>query len=99
MRVLLSALLIGLLLPTTAAACAVCIGGQTEETRYAFLWTTGFLSVLPLGMIGGAVWWLRRRARELALRELRQGEPWQGPQTRRDPTPGELTRARAASRP
>lgn len=61
--------LLWLALPQAAAACAVCTGGQTEEVRYAFLWTTGFLSVLPLGMIGAAVWWLRRRARERAARE------------------------------
>lgn len=70
MRILVPALLLlALALPEAASACAACTGGQTEETRYAFLWTTGFLSVLPLGMLGGVVWWLRRRARELAARE------------------------------
>lgn len=52
--------------PDLARACAVCTGGSTEEVRYAFLWTTGFLSVLPLALIGGLVFFLRRRAREIA---------------------------------
>ena len=57
--------------PEAASACAVCTGGQTDEVRYAFIWTTGFLSVLPLALIGGLVWFLRRRFRE--LEERRQG--------------------------
>lgn len=63
------ALLALLLVPDAGTACAVCTGGENDATRYAFLWTTGFLSVLPVGMVGLAVWWLRRRARELAERE------------------------------
>jgi hypothetical protein len=46
----------------------VCTGGQTDQVRYAFLWTTGLLSALPLGLIGGVVWYVRRRARELAAK-------------------------------
>lgn len=60
--------LVWLALPEAAAACAVCTGGQTDEVRYAFLWTTGLLSALPVGLVGGVVWYLRRRARELASR-------------------------------
>ena len=52
--------------PELALACAVCGGGQTEEVRYAFLWTTGLLSALRLGRVGGVGGFLRRRARELA---------------------------------
>ena len=57
-----------LLGPETARACAVCTSSTTDEVRYAFIWTTGFLSVLPLGMIAGLVWFLRRRAREIAAK-------------------------------
>jgi hypothetical protein len=63
-----------LLLPDPAAACAVCTGGQTDQVRYAFLWTTGFLSALPLGLIGGVVWFVRRRARELAEKHARPAD-------------------------
>jgi hypothetical protein len=54
--------------PDTAGACAVCTGGQTDQVRYAFLWTTGLLSALPVGLIAGVVWFVRRRARELAAK-------------------------------
>lgn len=53
-----------LLVPQLAAACAVCFTGRSDETRVAFLVTTGFLTVLPILMIGSVVWWLCRRARQ-----------------------------------
>jgi hypothetical protein len=52
--------------PRAAAACAVCSSGREDETRFAFLWTTAFLSALPLGMVAGIALWLRRRLREHA---------------------------------
>ncbi len=51
--------------PQVASACAVCTAGRDDETVAAFLGTTAFLSVLPLALIGGFVWWLRRRIRAL----------------------------------
>ncbi len=42
-------------------ACAVCFDA-TEANRWAFIFTTVFLSLLPLTMIGGGVWYLRRKA-------------------------------------
>lgn len=50
-------------LPDVALACPGCIAG-TEENRVAFLVTTGLLTFLPLLMIGGVVYWLRKRARQ-----------------------------------
>jgi hypothetical protein len=55
------------LAPEAAAACAACYGGGTEESRTAFIATTVFMSVLPLGMVGGLVWWIWRRMREIEL--------------------------------
>jgi hypothetical protein len=52
------------LTPVAAAACSVCFSGS-EESRAAFIGTTVFLSVLPLAMIGGLVWWIRRRLRAI----------------------------------
>ncbi len=52
--------------PRLAAACAVCTAGREDENQAAFLWTTLFLSVLPLGMLGAGIWLLVRRARRLA---------------------------------
>lgn len=65
--VLLAILLLGA--PGAAQACPVCMAGLPEEVRYAFLWTAGFLSVLPLGLVGVLVWYVRRRARALAEAE------------------------------
>jgi ABC-type spermidine/putrescine transport system permease subunit II len=62
------ALLPALLAPSLAAACAVCFTGRSDETRVAFLATTVLLTALPLAMIGSLVWWLRRRAQQLAPR-------------------------------
>ena len=58
-----------LLAPRAVHACAVCFGGQEGDTRTAFILTTAFLTFLPLLMIGGLVWWLRRRFRQLELEE------------------------------
>jgi hypothetical protein len=49
--------------PDTAHACAVCFSAS-EENREAFLATTAFLSLLPLGMVTGAGLWLRHRVKE-----------------------------------
>ncbi len=53
-----------LLLPGAAGACSVCFSA-TEENRIAFIATTVFLSVLPLSLLGGIGWWLRRRVLEM----------------------------------
>ena len=58
------ALLLVVALPDVAHACPVCFDPR-EENRFAFLATTVFMSLVPLGMVGGVGLWLRRRAREL----------------------------------
>ncbi len=55
------------LFPETAEACAVC-GPGTEESRVAFIITTGFMTALPLALIGGVVYALRRRLAEMERR-------------------------------
>jgi hypothetical protein len=52
-----------LILPEAAAACPVCFDAR-DENRQAFLATTAFLSLLPLGMVAGTGLWIRRRSRE-----------------------------------
>jgi len=52
------------LAPGLAGACAVCGAGAEERSNVTFLISTIFLSLLPLAAIGGALWWLRRHARE-----------------------------------
>jgi len=61
-RGLLAAALLLALAPDAASACAVCTGGG-EESRSAFIVATVMMSVLPLGMIGGVVWWVWRRTK------------------------------------
>lgn len=47
-----------------AHACPSC-ASPLEENRQAFVDTTIFLTVVPLMMIGGFIWWLRRKVRAM----------------------------------
>lgn len=58
------ALLLLAILPDVAHACPVCFDPR-DENRMAFLATTVFLSLLPLGMVAGAGVWVRRRVKEM----------------------------------
>lgn len=69
--VVVLALLALVVLPDVAHACAVCFD-SSDENRQAFVVTTAFLTLLPLGMVTGAGLWLRKRASEVA--EGEQGE-------------------------
>jgi len=60
------------LLPAAARACAVCSALGTERTRKAFLDTTIFLSLLPLGLIAAGLWWIARRAGRALAEDLRE---------------------------
>jgi hypothetical protein len=52
------------LVPELAHACAVCGAAvDDDQSRIAYLVTTGVLSVLPLALFGGFVLWLRHRAK------------------------------------
>ena len=50
-------LLVGI---TQADACPVCFNAK-EETRWAFYFSTAFLSLLPLSIVGGVILWIRSR--------------------------------------
>jgi len=56
------------LAPSLARACAVCMGGQEEESQLAFILMTVFMSALPLVMIGSIAWFIRRAYREREAR-------------------------------
>lgn len=60
------ALALGLwLLPELARACAVCGAVADEDgSRLAYIVTTAVLSILPLGVIGGFLLWVRRLHRQ-----------------------------------
>jgi uncharacterized membrane protein len=57
-----------LLAPGAARACAVC-AGQDEAVGWVMFVSSLALSMLPLVLIAGGVWYLRRRARQLAAVE------------------------------
>ena len=59
-----------LLAPAAAWACPVCQGGQAAN-QLAFRSTTVLLSLLPLAMIGGLVYFLRARVRALDAADQR----------------------------
>jgi hypothetical protein len=65
-RTLALALIALAAVPEMALACAVCFDGP-GETRQAFLATTAFLTLLPLGLVAGAGAWLRSKARRADL--------------------------------
>lgn len=62
-RIAALALVLLAALPEAVFACPVCFD-SSDENRMAFLATTAFLSLLPLGMVGSGGLWLRKRARE-----------------------------------
>jgi hypothetical protein len=47
----------------SAAACPVCFSSGNDESRVAFIFMTGFLTLLPLVLIGFAVSWYRRHVK------------------------------------
>jgi len=50
-----------------AHACSVCFS-TTEENRWAFIGTTVFMSVLPVGILVAIGAWLRRKVLEMERR-------------------------------
>lgn len=58
--------------PRIAEACAVCSAGREEATRTAFVVATAGMTALPFILVGGLVWFLRRRFIEAEKAELRE---------------------------
>ena len=63
-----------ILSPGLARACSVCLGG-TADNRIEFILTTALLTFLPLGLIGGVVYGLRRRYLSLAQQHASEDVP------------------------
>ena len=57
---IVGATLVVALFPGVAHACDVCFD-QNDKNRLAFFTTTIFLSGLPLGMIAGTTYWIRKK--------------------------------------
>ena len=62
--ILVFALVLLAVVPDAAEACAVWFDAK-DENRQAFLATTAFMSLLPLGMVAGAGMWMRKRSKEI----------------------------------
>ena len=69
LRTRIVAVVLGTVLPTMAHACAVCFSGS-PRVRAAFFNMTIMLSLLPLGMLFGGAWALRRASRSSLKEEL-----------------------------
>ena len=62
-RARLAAVLIGLAIFPIAGACPVCSSNRTDQPPHssqATLGTTAAMAVLPIGMLAGFAWWLRK---------------------------------------
>ncbi len=69
LRTRIIAVVLGTVLPTMAHACAVCFSGS-PRVRTAFFNMTIMLSLLPLGMLFGGAWALRRASSRSLKEEL-----------------------------
>jgi hypothetical protein len=80
---------------STAYACPVCFSAKDEAQRQAFFDTTIFLTLLPLLMIGGVIFWVARRSRQLDAEDKAaraESEP-RAASVEPEPSPGSLGRA------
>jgi len=68
-KTLLAAWLLALALPGAAFACDNCLAAQDDSVQAAFAIASVFLSVTPLAIIAGFVWWFRRRSRQIQAEE------------------------------
>ncbi len=59
---LATVVLIGLALSRVSFGCAVC-SVTNDASRYAYYGTTVFLTLLPLFMIGGVVYYIAKKGR------------------------------------
>ena len=64
--------LVLLALPGAAEACAVCFQAKTDATRVAFIASTAAMTFLPLAVVGGVAWWVRRK---FVQAEARSADP------------------------
>jgi hypothetical protein len=44
-----------------AEACAVCFQAKSDAARIAFIASTAAMTFLPLAVVGGLTWWVRRQ--------------------------------------
>ena len=62
-KLALAVLSAALFVVESAAACPVCFSTGNDESRVAFIFMTGFLTLLPLALLGFAVSWYRQHVK------------------------------------
>ena len=65
---------LALLAPAAVHACAVCSVLNDDRNRRAFVDTTVFLSLLPLGLIAWGLVWIARKAKATLASEFRESD-------------------------
>lgn len=55
----------------TELLCAVCFQAKDEASNLAFLIMTAFMTLLPLAVLGGGIYWVVRRIRALEAEDQR----------------------------
>ncbi len=83
--------------PDSLLACAVCFDAR-DENRIAFLATTAFLSLLPLGMVAGAGVFIRKRVREMDQEAEAYARGWEAEEEQGGAPPSSGTDPRAGHR-
>jgi len=73
-----TALALGVVLPALAQACPMCFAGS-ERSRIAIFKMTIVMSLLPLGMLGTGVLWLRRGGRSFLGDEFEDRDAYTPP--------------------
>ena len=66
------ALVLFLVLPGVSEACAVCFQAKSDATRIAFIASTAAMTFLPLAVVGGVAWWVRRKFVQAEARSTRR---------------------------
>jgi uncharacterized membrane protein YcfT len=69
------------LISGAALACPVC-GTPSEQGQGAYLFMTPIMSLLPLALVGGLVFWLVRRVRRAERDEAHPSTPGAAPEQR-----------------
>lgn len=83
--------------PGIAQACAVCTAGREDENANAFIAMTALMTVMPFLVVGGIVFWLVRKARQMAAEEAALAPLTPSPADRVQPLPAGSTPARVVS--
>jgi hypothetical protein len=59
--------MLAMLSPTAALPCPVCFSNSSERVMASYVLTAGFMTALPLLIVGVFALWLRRRFRAAGM--------------------------------